>query len=136
MSRTSWKCLLVGIVLAFALSFAAPQAKAHWGGCCRTVGWGCYSSCYVSPCYSCYSPCYSRCTSYCDTGWCGYGCRRGCGWGRTCGWGCGWGCGWSYSCGSDCGDWGYSSCCGGTPATGSVSVQGSVTPGPAPTPAN
>ena len=53
MNRTSWKCLVFGVVVAVALLSVAPQADACWwrcGGC----GWGCCSSCY-----SCYSPCCS-----------------------------------------------------------------------------
>ena len=63
MNRTSWKCLVLGVVAAAALLTVVPQADAcwwRWGGC----GWGCCSSCY-----SCYTPC-------CSTWGCGYG---GCG---------------------------------------------------------
>ena len=52
MSRTSWKCLLIGAVVAIALWSVAPQADAQWWGCCRPAAWGCgYTPCYSS-CYS------------------------------------------------------------------------------------
>jgi len=135
MSRTSWKCLMIGAAVAVALSFAAPQADAQCCGGYRTVAWGgCYAPRYVSPCYSCYSPCYATvgCGSYYTSDWY-LGVRPGpvrrlllgpCRWYRAgCGWGCGYGCG-------------YSPCCTDTPTTGSVSIQGTMTPpGPTPTPA-
>ncbi|MBN1394261.1 MAG: TIGR03000 domain-containing protein [Pirellulales bacterium] len=59
MIRASWKCLLIGAVVAITVSFVAPQAEAQWWGCCyRPVTWGCcytpsYTSvgCYDSCCY-------------------------------------------------------------------------------------
>ncbi len=62
MNRTSWKCLLVGAVVAVALSSAAPQADAQWWGYSRPAAWGCcYAPRYVAPCYtSCYTPCCTR----------------------------------------------------------------------------
>jgi uncharacterized protein (TIGR03000 family) len=117
--RPSWKCLLVVVAVAVALSCAAPKADACWGlwrGCGWGGGWGgYYSGCYscYSPCYSCYTPCYTTigcCGSY---GYSGWGCG-GCGY-RSC-----------YGCYSTCAT--LDSCCGGT----------TVTPGaptPAPTPA-
>lgn len=61
MIRANWKCLLIGAVVAIAISSVAPKAEAQWWGCYRPAAtWGCgYASCYT-PCYtSCYSPCYS-----------------------------------------------------------------------------
>ncbi len=71
MNRPSWKCLLIGAVVAVALSSATPQADAQWWGAYQPVAWGCgYAPCY-SPCYatvSCYSPCgYDSCGWY--LGW-------------------------------------------------------------------
>jgi uncharacterized protein (TIGR03000 family) len=75
MNRPNWKCLLIGAVVAVALSSTAPQADAHWWGAYQPVAWGCgYAPCY-SPCYSpccatvsCYSPCgYDSCGWY--LGW-------------------------------------------------------------------
>ena len=40
MDRRSWKCLLVGAVVAVALLSAAPQADAHWWGWGGCGGWG------------------------------------------------------------------------------------------------
>jgi uncharacterized protein (TIGR03000 family) len=71
MHRTSWKCLLIGAVVAITLSAVAPQADAQWAGYYRPAAWGCcYAPRYVAPCYSCYSPCYATvgCGSYCDGG--------------------------------------------------------------------
>jgi len=67
MIQRNWKYLLVGTVLAVALSSAAPQADAQWWGCYRPVALGC---CYT-PCYTtCYSPCYAA--TSCNP--CGYDC--------------------------------------------------------------
>ena len=49
MNRPSWKCLLIGAVVAVALSSAIPQADAQWWGAYQPVAWGCG-----------YAPCYSR----------------------------------------------------------------------------
>ena len=49
MNRPSWKCLLIGAVVAVALSSATPQADAQWWGAYQPVAWGCG-----------YAPCYSR----------------------------------------------------------------------------
>jgi hypothetical protein len=61
MNRGSWKFLLIGAVVAVALSSAAPQADAQWWGYSyRPVTWGCCYTPSYSPCYatvSCYSPC-------------------------------------------------------------------------------
>ena len=133
MSRTSWKCLLVGAVVAIALSSLAPQADAQWWGCCRSAGWGCcYTPC-CSSCWGCGSGCY-------DGGWY-LGCRPGpvrrllfgpCRWYWG---GCGYGCGYSYGCGYGGCSYGgcttYDGCCLGA-------VSGTPTPAqptPAPTPA-
>ena len=133
MSRTSWKCLLVGVVVAIALSSLAPQADAQWWGCCRSAGWGCcYTPC-CSSCWGCGSGCY-------DGGWY-LGCRPGpvrrllfgpCRWYWG---GCGYGCGYSYGCGYGGCSYGgcttYDGCCLGA-------VSGTPTPAqptPAPTPA-
>jgi uncharacterized protein (TIGR03000 family) len=131
MNRTSWKCLLVGAVVAVALLSAAPQADARWwGGCCGGY-WGCG-----------YAPCYSGCYSY----GCGYGCGYDCG-----GWALGWRHGpirralfgrykW-YPTGYGCGYGGcYSGCyagCGAYPAYDSCCGDGAViapTAAPAMTP--
>jgi len=138
MSRTSWKCLMIGAVVAVVISAVAPQANAQCCGYYRPVAWGC---CYAPRCApACYSPCYATYAavgccgaSYYDSDWylgvrpgpvrrlvlgpyrwyrAGYGC------------GCGYGCGYDYD---------YSPCCTDTPMTGS---QGTVTPpSPTPTPA-
>ena len=148
MSRTSWKCLLIGAVVAIAVSVVVPQANAcggrcygsygygGWGGyagwgCCGSYGWG---GCGAG-CYSGYSPSYGVggcCGSYLASDWylgsCRCGHRFGCG-------SRGWGCGYSGGC-SDCGSTSAgSSCCGGVPVTGNAPVQGTQTPGPSPTPA-
>jgi uncharacterized protein (TIGR03000 family) len=124
MNRTSWKCLLIGAVVAVALLSVAPQADAQWR-CCRSVAW----SCCASPCYSYYTPCYTSCYSPCYYGSDCYlgvrprACRRACvgycGWYRA---GCGWGCGYSCGCGYDVG---YSPCCTDTPVTGGTAVPSS-----------
>jgi uncharacterized protein (TIGR03000 family) len=113
--RPTWKCLLVGAVVAVALTTAAPQADAHWWG--WRCGYGCYSPYYVG----------------------GY--WGGCGWGG-CGWG-GYGYYGRGYCGSCCYAAYYPTCsscystcdsCGG----GSVlapSNAPSSSPTPAPTPA-
>ncbi len=128
MIRASWKYLLIGVVVAVALSLAVPQASAaRWWGCCGGCGWGgCgWGGCGWGGCgYSCYSPCYGGCgCGGCYLGvrpgpirravfgpykwYAGCGCGYGCG---TCGYGCGtcgYGCGYpAYDCG----------CAGGTPA--------------------
>lgn len=74
MNRQSWKYLLIGAVMAVALSSAAPQADAHWWGYYQPVtsgysyggyGYGCgYGSCYSA----CYTPSYSSCNSCWDNG--------------------------------------------------------------------
>ena len=154
MGRTSWKCLLIGALVAVAVSFAVPQADACGGRCCGScgyggwggyAGWGCcgsygwggcgYGGC-GAVCYSGCSPCYGLggcCGSYLASDWylgsCRCGHHRGCG---SCGWGYSYGCG----CGSVCGgNYGYSPCCSDGAVTGSVPVQGTMTPGPNPTPA-
>ena len=71
MSRTSWKCLLVGVVAALAISMAAPQADACGGRWCG-YGWGgCYGGCGAA-CYTGCSPCYGLggcCGSYLTSDW-------------------------------------------------------------------
>jgi uncharacterized protein (TIGR03000 family) len=79
MNRTSWKCLLIGAVVAIALSSVAAQADAQWAGYYRPAAWGCcYAPRYIAPCYSCYSPCYATvgCGSCYDGAWY-LGCRPG-----------------------------------------------------------
>lgn len=60
MNRFNWKCLLIGAVVAVALSASAPQADAQAWGWYQPAAWSCgYTPC-CSPCYStvsCYSPC-------------------------------------------------------------------------------
>jgi uncharacterized protein (TIGR03000 family) len=149
MNRTSWKCLLVGLVVAVAVFVATPQADARWWGYCGPCNWGCtygcYSPCYscYTPCYSCYSPCYSSCSSCCYGSDWYLGVRPGpvrravfgpYRWYRGCGYGCGYGCGCSYGCGYGC----YG--CGtvvGSPCCTDGTVVGDVTPGTGqyPTPA-
>jgi uncharacterized protein (TIGR03000 family) len=121
MSRTGWKCLLIGAVVAIVLWSVAPQANAQWWGCCRPAVWGCgYAPCYSSCCY--------------DGGWY-LGCRPGpvrrllfgpyrWYWG-----GCGYSCGYNYGCYNyGCGYTGCAACCSdGTTVSG-----GTLTPTPAP----
>ena len=52
MNRTSWKCLLIGAVVAIALFVAAPQADAQWWGYYRPVAWGCYATRCCATCYA------------------------------------------------------------------------------------
>jgi uncharacterized protein (TIGR03000 family) len=84
MIRSNWKCLVIGAVMAVALSASAPKADAWCGRGCGG-GWGCGWP-------------YASCCGY----WGGYG-----GW-RTCGWGCG------YACGCGCYSGWYGGCCGGS----------------------
>ena len=61
MFRTSWKLLLLGMVLIGISAAATSEAEAGWWGCARPACW------YSSPC--CSFPCYtSCCVSSCD-GW-------------------------------------------------------------------
>jgi uncharacterized protein (TIGR03000 family) len=142
MSRTSLKCLLVGVVLAVAIAAVAPQANAQCCGYARPVAWSsCYAPRYVPACYSCYSPCYATvgcCGSYYASDWY-LGVRPGpvrrlllgpYRW-YGAGWGYGYGCGCGVSYGYD-----YSPCCSDDPSAGTLSVPGAVTtPGQTPTPA-
>ncbi len=124
MIRASWKYLLIGVVVAVALSLAAPQANAaRWWGYC---GWG---GCGYAPCYSCYSPCYSvGCYSGCyDGGWylgwrpgpvrrAVFGRYKWYWGGYGCGYACGYGCGCpAYDCGCTDGTPGYAPAPGQTP---------------------
>ena len=130
MNRTSWKCLLVGTIVAITLWSVAPQADAQWWGCCRPAYYGCgYTPCYSS-CWGCGYGC-------CDSGWY-LGCRPGpirrlllgpYRWyrGGYCGGYCGYSC---YSCSAGCVS--YDTCCSdvvsGTPTLAQPAA-------PAPTPA-
>jgi len=137
MNRSTWKCLLVGAAVAVALSFAAPQADAHWWGCCQPVSYGCgYTPCCYTSCYSpCYTVgCYSSCGYDCGGGYWGW--RPGpirrlllgsCKWypGGYCGGYCG-------SCVGGCGAvTSYNSCCG----VGTFDLAPANQPNQAPTPA-
>ncbi len=130
MSRTSWKCLLIGAVVAVAVSVAVPQANACGRRCC-SWGWGYYGGC--GTCYTGCSPCYGWtgcCGSYLASDW--YLAARPCRYAPCRSYGCGWGCG--YRCGYSCGcgyAYGYSPCCGETSMTGSVPAEGTQTPTPA-----
>jgi len=51
MNRLTWKFLLIGAVVAAALSTEATQANAQWLGWYRPVAWSCcYAPHYYSPC--------------------------------------------------------------------------------------
>ena len=144
MNRTSWKCLLIGAVVAVALFSAVPQADAQYWGYYRPVACGgCYTPAYVSPCYSCYSPRYASCNACCYGSDWYLGVRPGpvrralfgpYRWYGAGYYGCGWGCGYSgYGCG--CGyDVGHTPCCTDTlNVTGGTLVpdNGSQQPTPA-----
>lgn len=140
MSRTSWKCLMIGAVVAVVISAVAPQANAQCCGYYRPVAWGC---CYAPRCApACYSPCYATYAavgccgaSYYDSDWY-LGARPGpvrrlllgpYRWYRAGYYG--WGCGYGYDCG-------YSPCCTETgwetnPTTGAVPGQPTQVPTPA-----
>ena len=132
MNRTSWKCLLIGAVVAVALSSAAPQADAQWWGCYRPAAWGCCYG-YVLVLLVLLAVLRhgelrlvllrQRLVSGISAGTGAVGCCSDLA-GGIAGCGCGYGCG----CGCGC-DYGYSSCCGGD-ATGSVDVQGTRQPEP------
>jgi uncharacterized protein (TIGR03000 family) len=134
MNRPSWKCSLIGTVVAIALFSIVPQANAQWWGYYRPVAWGCcYTPACVSPCYSCYSPCYSRCNGgYYGSDWY-LGVRPGpvrrlvFGPYRWYGVGC---CGYSYS-GCGCSGATYTPCCTGNSTEGTLVPDGSRQPTPA-----
>lgn len=65
MNRQSWKYLLIGSVMAIALSSAAPQADAHWWGYYQPAAWGYGGYGYMG--YTGYGYAYG-------TYGCGYGC--------------------------------------------------------------
>jgi len=109
MFRRSWKLLLIGVVVAVAMTSVVDQANAWWG-------WRCYSPCY-SPCYaSCYTPCYTSCCYYPCGGWyVGYRCApvRRCLYRPCCYWGSS--CCYSSCCWTSCS---YSdTCCDSAPET-------------------
>ncbi len=119
MFRQSWKCGLVGLVVAIALLASAVPVSAGWGHhCCGYGGyWGYYSPWYYSGWYS-----------SCGWGGCG-GCYSGC-YGSYSSCYSGWGCG-SYC--STCSA--VSSCCGDS-AVAAPAAQPTLAPAaPAPTPA-
>ena len=69
MFRTSWKLLLLGVILIGIAATATSQAEAGWWwGCARPMCWSSSTCCY-GPCYT---PC---CVNSCD-GWY-LGCRPG-----------------------------------------------------------
>jgi len=100
--KSNWKYLVVGAVVAAALTVSASEAKACWGwGACYPTA--CYSSCCYTPCcYTAYCyPTVSYCDPCCGSWYLGY--RRGpirrAFLGRYRWYWGGWGC--CYSCGCD-----------------------------------
>jgi uncharacterized protein (TIGR03000 family) len=138
MSRTSWKCVVIGAFVVIALAVVASQANAQCCGSYRPVAWSGYAPrCLPAYYSSCYSPCYATvgcCGSYYASDWY-LGVRPGpirrLVFGPYRWYGVGWGCGygWSYGCGYD-----YSPCCGDTPTMGTVPAP-SMSPAQTPTPA-
>jgi uncharacterized protein (TIGR03000 family) len=124
MNRRSWKYVLVALVVAVAVSTAAPQANAHlWGGChggCGYYGsyWG-YS--YTPWCGSCYSSCGGWGYGYCGGHYRGCGCHSR--WYNGC-------CTYSYT--PCCGGWTTTSGCGCSDAAPSTPTPAHPTLAPTP----